>query len=45
MSIPNHDNRLRLEQILGPGAPLGGEQVVPGFQFPVAALFEEWDWD
>ena len=32
-------------KILGPGAVLDGEQVVSGFEFPVADLFEEWDWD
>lgn len=32
-------------RILGPGASLDGEQVLPGFQFPIADLFKEWDWD
>jgi Uma2 family endonuclease len=32
-------------KILGSGAVLDGEQVVPGFRFPVADLFAEWDWD
>ena len=31
--------------IVGPGASLDGEQVLPGFQFPIAGLFKEWDWD
>ena len=30
--------------ILGPGAVLDGEQVLPGFEFPIAELFKEWDW-
>ncbi len=30
--------------ILGPGAFLEGEQLLPGFQFPIADLFKEWDW-
>jgi hypothetical protein len=26
-------------------AILDGEQVLPGFEFPIAELFKEWDWD
>ena len=32
-------------RILGAGALLEGEQVMPGFQFPVADLFVAEDWD
>jgi Uma2 family endonuclease len=32
-------------RILGPGAVLEGEKLLPGFQFPIADLFKEWDWE
>ena len=32
-------------QLLGPGANLDGEHLLPGFQFPTADLFKEWDWE
>jgi len=32
-------------QILGRGASLAGENLMPGFTFPIADLFKEWDWD
>ena len=32
-------------RILGPGADLDGENVVPGFVFPIADLFKEWEWE
>jgi Uma2 family endonuclease len=32
-------------KILGSGALLDGEQLLPGFQYPIADLFQEWDWD
>ncbi len=32
-------------RIAGPGALLDGEKLLPGFQFPIADLFTEWDWD
>jgi Uma2 family endonuclease len=32
-------------KILGPGGHLDGLQVLPGFQYAVADLFKEWDWD
>lgn len=35
------DNR----KILGPGAMLEGEDLLPGFQFAIADLFKEWDWE
>jgi Uma2 family endonuclease len=31
-------------QILGPGASLGGEHLLPGFSIPVADLFKGWEW-
>ena len=31
--------------IIGPGALLDGEQLLPGFKFPIADLFKEWEWD
>jgi Uma2 family endonuclease len=32
-------------KIIGPGGCLDGEHLLPGFQFPIADLFTEWDWD
>jgi len=32
-------------QLIGSGGLLEGEDVLPGFQFPIADLFKEWDWD
>ena len=29
----------------GPGAELDGEDLLPGFRYPLANLFKEWDWD
>jgi Uma2 family endonuclease len=31
-------------RLLGSGAMLDGEQLLPGFQYPVADLFKEWEW-
>ena len=31
-------------RLLGPGAMLDGEQLLPGFQYPIADLFKEWEW-
>ncbi|HEV2209663.1 MAG TPA: Uma2 family endonuclease [Verrucomicrobiae bacterium] len=31
--------------LLGPGAELEGEQLLPGFRHRIAKLFKEWDWD
>jgi Uma2 family endonuclease len=31
--------------IVGPGAVLKGEPVLPGFQFPIAELFQEEEWE
>lgn len=35
---------LTQRRLLGPGASLDGEQLLPGFQYPVADLFKEWEW-
>jgi Uma2 family endonuclease len=35
---------LTKRQILGPGAELDGENLLPGFHFPIVELFKEWDW-
>ena len=32
-------------QLLGAGADLDGEQLLPGFRYPIANLFKEWDWE
>ena len=32
-------------RLLGTNGFLDGEQVLPGFSFPVAELFKAWDWD
>ena len=31
-------------RLLGPGGSLDGEDLLPGFQYPVAELFKEWEW-
>jgi Uma2 family endonuclease len=31
--------------LVGSGGFLEGEQLLPGFSYPVADLFKEWDWD
>jgi Uma2 family endonuclease len=31
-------------KILGSGTFLDGEELLAGFQHPIAELFEEWDW-
>jgi len=31
--------------LLGPGADLDGEHLLPGFRYPIADLFKGWDWD
>lgn len=35
---------LTQRRLLGSGACLEGEEVLPGFQYPIADLFKEWDW-
>jgi Uma2 family endonuclease len=32
-------------KLVGSGGLLDGEDLLPGFQFPIARLFKEWDWD
>jgi Uma2 family endonuclease len=32
-------------KLVGSGAMLDGEHLLPGFQFPIADLFKGWDWD
>jgi Uma2 family endonuclease len=32
-------------KMLGSGAVLDGEALLPGFQYSIADLFREWDWD
>jgi Uma2 family endonuclease len=32
-------------KLIGCGGALDGEHLLPGFQFPVADLFKEWDWE
>jgi Uma2 family endonuclease len=32
-------------KILGAGAHLDGEQLLPGFHYPIADLFKGWDWE
>jgi Uma2 family endonuclease len=36
---------LTQRQLLGPGADLEGERLLPGFRYPIADLFKEWDWE
>lgn len=31
-------------RLLGSGGMLDGEQLLPGFQYPIADLFKEWEW-
>ncbi len=32
-------------KLLGPGAELDGGSLLPGFRYPMADLFKEWDWE
>jgi Uma2 family endonuclease len=32
-------------KLLGPGADLDGEHLLPGFRHPIADLFKGWDWE
>ncbi|MEW6307124.1 MAG: Uma2 family endonuclease [Verrucomicrobiota bacterium] len=32
-------------QLLGSGGFLDGELLLPGFRYPIADLFKEWDWE
>jgi Uma2 family endonuclease len=36
---------LTQRQLLGPGADLEGEHLLPGFRYPIADLFKEWEWE
>jgi Uma2 family endonuclease len=31
--------------LIGPGGELDGEDLLPGFRYPIAQLFKEWDWE
>jgi hypothetical protein len=35
---------LTQRELLGPGADLDGETLLPGFRYPIEDLFKEWDW-
>ena len=50
--VINHDTEivevchsLTQRQLLGSGAFLDGEKLLPGFRYAIADLFKEWDWD
>ena len=32
-------------QLIASGGDLDGEDLLPGFRFPIADLFKEWDWE
>jgi Uma2 family endonuclease len=32
-------------KLLGAGAYLEGEHLLPGFRYPIDELFKEWDWE
>lgn len=36
---------LQDRKLLGAGAVLEGEHLLPGFRYPIVNLFKEWDWD
>ena len=36
---------LTQRKLVGSGADLDGEHRLPGFHYPIAALFKEWDWE
>jgi Uma2 family endonuclease len=36
---------LTQRNLLGSGAFLDGAGLLPGFKFPIADLFKEWNWD
>ena len=36
---------LSQRKLVGPGGSLDGEHLLPGFKYPLADLFKEWDWD
>lgn len=36
---------LEKRTLVGCGGHLDGEHLLPGFQFPIADLFKDWDWE
>lgn len=36
---------LSRRQLVGSGGCLEGEDLLPGFRYPIANLFKEWDWE
>jgi Uma2 family endonuclease len=36
---------LTRRSLIGPGGQLDGEHLLPGFRYPIADLFKEWDWE
>jgi len=36
---------LTKRQLIGSGGFLKGETLLPGFRYPIADLFKEWDWE
>ena len=36
---------LNRRKLVGSGADLDGEHVLPGFRYPIADLFKGWDWE
>ncbi len=36
---------LERRELLGPGADLDGEHLLPGFRYRIADLFREWEWE
>jgi Uma2 family endonuclease len=36
---------LTLRRLVGAGAFLDGEELLPGFRYPIADLFKTWEWD
>jgi len=32
-------------KLIGSGADLNGEDLLPGFRYPIAHLFRDWDWE
>jgi len=36
---------LTKRRLVGPGGEVDGEHLLPGFHYPIADLFKEWDWE
>lgn len=36
---------LTQRRLIGPGGELDGEELLPGFRYPINDLFKEWDWE